>query len=171
MSITVPTAGSPVLDTWGAAVAGQLNDMIPIVMTADQATNSASAVSVTELVIPVLSGSVYIVQLAGDYQCSATNQGLQMGYSGPGGSGNLALEVWGVSSPTGINRYRTFDGSLTGSTAVATAASNREWWATLRYVCTSSGDLQVKFARGGTSGSTGVTLVAGSGGIALQATP
>lgn len=170
MTIPIPSAGGPVLDTWGAAVATKLNAMIPLIVTADQATNSATAQDITELQIPVVAGRAYNIQLHGSYSVSATNQGLQLGYSGPGGAGALDVRIWGNASPTGETVARSFDGSLTGRTSTDTTGT-REFWAYLRYACTTTGTLKIQFARGGTSGSTGVTLQAGCGGWVIEGTP
>ena len=106
MTLDIPSAGSPILDTWGAAVATKLNSIIPLALLADQSTNSGSAVDMDDMLIPAIAGCVYNFQLAGTYSVSATNQGLQLGFSGPGGSGTMGCRIWGKTSPTSIDRVR-----------------------------------------------------------------
>jgi len=172
MAITVPTAGNPILDTWGADVANQLNTMLVIGMTSDQATNNGtgSGAAVTELQWPVTSGVLYVARLFGSYIVNATNQGLQLGFTAPAGSGILFAHIGGYTTATGVTRHRTGAGAATytGTTTTDSSAANREWWADIRYVPTSSGTIQLTFARGGTSGAPGVTLRQGSGGLVHQ---
>lgn len=168
MSIAVPTAGGPVLDTWGAAVANQLNRIILVSLTADQATNSATAVDVTEWTFPAVAGSAYVGQFFGRYSVSATNQGLRLTWDGPSGNGVLFAQIGGNGAATTIADFRTTsDGTMTGSTA-SSATSALEFWLSFYFVATASGDYTIQFARGGTSGSTGVTLRDGSGGFVLE---
>jgi len=172
MSISVPTAGTPILDTWGAAVANQLNTMLVIGMTSDQSTNNsvASGAAVTELQWPATSGTLYVARLFGSYYCNATNQGLQLGFTAPAGSGIVYMQIAGSGTATATSRHRTTAGTATytGRTTVDSAGSNREWWADIRYVPSASGTIQLTFARGGTSGAPGVTLRQGSGGMVYQ---
>lgn len=169
MTLTVPTAGSPILDTWGAAVANQLNRMHLVALSADQSTDSASLVDVTDLTWPVVAGRYYAGMLFGQYTVSATNQGLQMAWSStPAGTGMMFLELTGPTAATTWDPYRTAAADTAIGATTCLVTSFREFRLWFRFACSTSGDLQMQFKRGGTSGSTGVTLVAGSGGMILE---
>jgi hypothetical protein len=164
--IAEPVAGSPILDSWGVAVTQKLNRMPIIQVTADEATDSATAVDLDELAFDVTSGRFYMVRLFGAYAVSATNQGLQLGCDRPTGSCFLFMTIAGK---TGYNdfTYDSTSSALQGTTATD-STNNRALWIDIWYACTANGTFTVQFARGGTSGSTGVTILAGTGGIVLE---
>lgn len=165
--IAVPVAGGPILDTWGAAVANRLNQLQPISLSADFSTNATSGVEVPDWTIDVVSGRVYILQLFGQYQMAHVNQGIQLevDLEMAGSVLFLDLEIWGQGSATGIARYRSFDGSLTGATTVD-STNNREFYAYAQVKPTADGELYIKAARGGSNTtSPGLTIREGSGGL------
>lgn len=164
MSIDVPTAGSPILDSWGVAVAGQLNRCVPLVIAADEATNSATAQDIDDWSFAVVAGSYYNVHLSGTYQVSATNQGLLLGVDGPAGSIYLHMRIGGNGAAMTFTETAS-SGSLAGSTSTDSAATRRTFQAWGRFAPTADGTITIQYARGGTSGGTGVTIEAGAGGI------
>lgn len=164
MTLTIPTAGAPILDTWGAAVAAQLNRQLLMATTADVSTDSASAQSITGLSFAVESGKSYFGYIFGAYMVSATNQGLQLGWNGPTGTGRLHGYISGNGSETGHTDYQS-SGGLQGRTSTDAAdPSRRVFQGWFWFQANADGTVQFQFARGGTSGSTGVTILEGSGG-------
>lgn len=166
-AITVPTAGTPILDSWGADVANRLNRLQPLALTSDLATNSATAQDIAALAVEMTAGRGYLMRFHGGYAVSATNQGLLLGFSAPSGGGALDARIWGNGGPTTEGRVRTTSGTLVGLTATDTTGE-REFWLDIWYVATASGTFTPQFARGGTSGGTGVTLRAGVGGLVIE---
>ncbi len=169
MSIDVPSAGDPILDTWGADVAEKLNKITPLLLTAAVATNSASADNIAEWSFPVVDGNVYSCQLHGSYYANATNQGIKFGYTGPAGAGHVSGVILGNGSDTGATRFWSGDGSLAGRTSTD-GTGRRGFWLAHRFAATASGTMYLQFARGGTSGAPGITITKGSGGLLIEET-
>ena len=169
MSIDVPTPGGPILDTWGAAVAGQLNAIQAVCLDADVTTDSASAQDVTGLAFDTEAGRNYMVQLWGVYTVSSTAKGLKVSFTYPGGTGQLHLTIYGNGSDVGLSRHRTngyLGAGLQGRTSTD-STGYREWRAQMWWQASADGTLQLQFGRGGSSGGTGVTMIKGTGLIAV----
>lgn len=170
MTVTVPIAGDRIVYGWGASVAGQLNKSFPLTLDADESTNSGagSASNITGLTFPVVNGSSYRIEGAVEYSCANTNQGIGIGFRHPGGS---AIGLFRATGPAGIEA-ETLDRIIEQSadtdemTDFATVISGGAlYMVELRvfYHCTADGTFAFRKQRNGTSGSTGLTLYAGSG--------
>lgn len=169
MTVPVPVAGDEGVYTWGSAVATQLNRMIPLDTTADQSSDSTSLADVTGLTFAVTSGRRYNGTLRLWYSASSTAQGCQVGVSCPAGDVLATITTYGQSSPSGTTgSVLASSGSATGVTTTDdNGAARRHIIVHLDYDCTADGTFAIQFRRGGTSGSTGVTIRKGSGGIVL----
>lgn len=166
MTIDEPTAGGPILDTWGQAVAQRLNAFESQVLAADVATNSATDQD-TGFEFEAVNGKTYLIQVEGEYEAAQTNQGLRIGIDTPSGTDRCWARIWGDSTATGETRHSGGASARIGRNTTDTAAAERPFWFTGRYECTSSGTVKVVFYRGGTSGSTGITLKAGTACLVL----
>lgn len=170
MSIPVPTAGSPILDTWGALVAAALNKLRTYIVPTAIATNGSTAAPADLFTIPVVAGRQYAIRIAGTYQVSATNQGLQLAAFDEGGAtGTLRGngEMHGNASPVGETEWRTIIDTWDGRTSTDAQNAFRQFWLDMTYDATGTGDLIVRFARGGTSGGAGVTIHPGTSALVI----
>lgn len=168
MTIEVPTAGQPILDSWGQDVANKLNRVQLPVKSSDQSTNSATAVDIAGLSFDVEAGKKYVAKFIGLWSGSATNQGLQLKWTEPTGTTSLAmLTIRGKTSRTSLDYTHTGGAGLNGVSSCNTA-DDRVFFE-IEMVCevTTAGTIQLQFARGGTSGGTGITIYAGTGGIVV----
>lgn len=168
--ITVPTAGTPILDTWGADVAERLNQLVPLVLEADTATDAAEgAGGATLFEIDCVSGQQYNVSIRGRYEVSATNQGLRLAVddTATGGTCSGFAQMASTAAATITNANLSAASTWGGTTSTGTATVGRMFRLEFTFDCSSDGTLEVVFARGGTSGSTGVTIHAGSGGLVV----
>lgn len=171
-TIAVPTAGAPILDTWGADVANRLNRIIPIGLSADFASNSGSIQYVPELTWDIVAGRLYVARLFGSYEAAHTSQGLELGFlsedTGVSTEDLMMIQVNHTTTSRTNGRIVAPD-VLGGPTTVDTANSPRGWWADFVMTCSTSGTMSIGMARGGgNSTSPGVTLKAGSGGFVLE---
>lgn len=164
MPIDVPTPGSPILDTWGAAVAGRLNQLIPLILSSDFSTNSTSLVDV--FTFPVISGRRYNFQLVCVVTVAHASSQCQWGLDRPSGDS----VAWCRACTTGVT---TEELQRIGSTGTATTFGNagstgsqRQALYTGRYSASADGTFRIQVARSGSSG--GVTVLAGSGGMVVE---
>lgn len=169
MAIAVPTAGNPILDTWGADVANRLNQLVPLILESDTATDVAEGSGGVQLLtITVTAGREYNVQLFGIWEASATNQGLRVYVGESSGAGTVRGHAMIGNPASGLTDYTVTDSTWNGSTSTSAATSDRAVTLSFVYACTTTGVLEVKMARGGTSGGTGVTMRAGFGGLCVE---
>lgn len=164
MTVSVPIVGERIVASWPASVAAQLNRMILLVKTSDQSSNSATLADITDLTFPVVNGTTYTGTLRLSYAVSATNQGCQIGITCPAGTVLVQVTTYGAGPD---ETHMRASGDVT---AVATATGTTPLGVEvkiMRYDCTADGTFAIRFRRGGTSGSTGVTIHKGSGGIIL----
>lgn len=169
-TIPVVSDGDDILASWAADVAEALNEIQKLrlfMLASNEATNagSGSAVDITGAGFPVVAGRKYIFHVVGQYQVSATNQGPGLGCRHPGGTVIQVWRIFGATSASAevIERITTSSANTDSMTAAASAnagATTYHFEATIAYVCTADGTLQFRKQRNGTSGSTGVTLVA-----------
>lgn len=164
MSITVPVAGDRIVYGWGASVAEQLNREILLMKTADQSSNSTTLADITDLTFPVVNGKQYTGTLRLSYAVSATNQGCQIGITCP--TGTVLVQVTTYGAGPDETHMRASGDVTTVATATGTTPLGVEI-KIMRYDCTADGTFAIRFRRGGTSGSTGVTIHKGSGGTIL----
>lgn len=164
MTIPVPVVGERVVYTWGASVADQLNRMILLVKTSDQSSNSTTLADITDLTFPVVNGTTYTGSLRLSYAVSATNQGCQIGITCPTGTVLVQVTTYGAGPDETHMRASgdvTTVATATGTTPLGVKVD------IMRYDCTADGTFAIRFRRGGTSGSTGVTIHKGSGGVII----
>lgn len=169
-------AGTPIFDTWGQAVADVLNDqqkLLALMTAGDLSTNSSSPSDITGLSFPVVSGRVYVIRLQLLYQCAQTNQGPGIGFQHPGGNATGVFRVFGASSAAveAIERIQetvAATDELTTAASVNSAGASYHLEATIRYNCTADGTFLMRRARNGTSGSTGLTILAGASALVHQ---
>jgi hypothetical protein len=167
--VTVPSAGDPIITSWGQAVANHANHMIPLYMSADATTTSTLFGTITDLTFSVTNGKEYTIPLTLFYTVGGTNTGLDIGYALSGGATGTCrfyVKYAGNASATGVtNDWVDTEDTATGPTSTDSTAM-RIIWADGIYRCTADGTFSMRFARNGTS--TTVTIYAGSGGVVVE---
>jgi hypothetical protein len=168
--IDVPALGERIVYTWPASVAERLNRQYILALASDESTNAAvgSATDVTGLTFPVENGVSYRIEGVLDYSCSATNQGIAFGMRHPGGTSHGIFRVYGVSAAATSATERLIEtvantDEFTTAATVSNAGSHFILEFLVFYACTADGTFAFRKARNGTSGSTGLTIYAGSG--------
>ena len=172
-AIAIPTAGAPILDTWGADVANALNRLKPVHMTADAERNLTAAAALGELSVPMVAGRVYLGRIHGTYKTGGTNQGLRVGWTTEDGGATTGAHLFASivgSSATAESRFRlTQEDSLVGRTSVDQQNTKRAFWLDYTFICSASGTFVPTFARGGNSSANpGITIFAGTGGLWIE---
>jgi len=163
MAITVPAAGAPVLTSWGADVANQLNKCIPIVSTADTVFNSATFGDITGLSFPVVAGYTYTWQLILMYSVGGITTGLSISHTAPAGTCRMLSSIYGNVSATGADTEWLGAADTATGTSTTDSTNGRMIRLAGHFICTTSGTFQFRRKRNGTS--TNVTIFSASGGI------
>lgn len=166
MSVSIPAAGDPITYSWGAGVAAVVNSIIVVDCPADYSTNSATASTVTGMTFPVVSGKRYVGRLLLRTSVNATNQGIQLGMDGPAATAYMLFVLQygnGATTTPLVSRM----GSLGVTSSLAATATTNIILAHIDfvYIPSADGTMNVVVNRGGTSGSPGVTVYQGSGGL------
>lgn len=127
--------------------------------TDQNVTDSTTTVD-SDLLVPVVSGSVYMIR--GEVFMDTTAAGdIKFGWASPGASTIRHLRTLAPSG-TSIN-IPAVDTSLpTAQTLLSTTGPGAYYAFTILYVCNSSGDLIFKFAQQTQTADAGVTVFAGS---------
>jgi hypothetical protein len=168
MTIAVPTAGGPILDTWGAAVATLLNRIQVLGVPADQSSDSSSGVAMNGCTIDVESGKSYVGRIFGEYVVSSTAKGLRLGFDNTHGQGRIHGWIAGAGSATGETVISSAGGQQGRTSTDAATPALREFAIDFWFQATSDGTAAIEFSRGGSSGGAGVTIQKGSGGVVWE---
>lgn len=163
MSIPVPIAGQPVLDTWGAAITNQHNMLIPLAMDTDFDTNSATEVDCDGLVFEVEAGKVYSGQLLAWSSVQHADSQCQWAFDHPGGDAHMTVRAATSAVNTEQNTRQSATNQSTTFDNAGAVDSVRHCFLSFRYVCSSDGEFAIRVSRSGTSG--GITVHEGSGGL------
>jgi hypothetical protein len=159
VSVTTPSAGTPVQTTWGAEVARMLTTLRPI-LHADITTASGSFGNMTGLSFPVVSGTSYTIIGSIQWENSSTSGGPVFSHSDPGGTVRLHMQYTGETSGTAyIAETDSSDDTGSGVATAQSADTRYLCFFTGFYQCTSSGTFQMRFKRN-TAGT--LTVRAGS---------
>ncbi len=165
--VTVPSAGDPIITSWGQDVANHANHLIPVYATADATTTSTSFGTITGMSFAVVNGKEYSFgSLALYYTVGGTSTGLKVGYTAPSGTCRLYTRIYGNGSDiAATNEVLGANDTATGTTTTdSTAGRLIEMFGVYR--CTADGTFSLRFARAGTS--TTVTIYKGSGGVVVE---
>ncbi len=170
--LDLPVIGERITTDHSDAIFGRLNRSLPLIVAADESTNSGSgsASDVTGMTFAVENGTAYRIEGQVWYSCSATNQGIGFGFQHPGGD---AIGLFRVTGPSGtttetIERIREQSATTDEMLTAATVGSGGTIYVvefSVVYTCTADGTFKFRKQRNGTSGSTGVTIYAGSGAL------
>lgn len=172
MAIPVPVPGEPILDTWGAAVATELNQLIPLTTTSDLTMeNGDGLVDVPGLTFPVVSGRTYTGHVVGWSSVEHTNNQVQWAVNHPGGDVGCYFRAATSGPVTEQLLRREAVDDETAFDAAGTADSIRQCVMTFRYVCDTDGTFAIRaLVDGGTALGDGY-VHAGSGGLVIESEP
>lgn len=178
MSVDVPTMGQRVTYDWGVAVADAINDLqaelspeATLRLASDESTNSATPSSISGFTIAsglMPSGRTAAITGRIHYSCSATNQGLGIGFQHGGGTADGIFRIFGVTAGNveAIERLATntaLNDEMSAAATVSTGGGLFICEFTVFYTSdTATGFITLRKRRNGTSGSTGVTIYQGS---------
>ena len=147
MTVTTPSAGDSITASWGADVAGRLNNLA-IILTADVTTSSSSWADLTGLSFTATSGKYYNIEFFLTWECSSTSGGPAVGYDGPSGTCLLFSVYTGETSAT-ASEVNQVDAEDTGNGIATTDTANAK--RTLRgyaiFAATATGTFTLRMKR------------------------
>lgn len=147
---------------WGPSI-------LPICLSETFSSNSTSPTTFASFAVQ--DGRCYAMDLFLWYDVTSTAQGCQVGFRHPGGLAQGLIQTYGQGGPVSASTERLSQSSADTDTLTGVTSTDYTSGRSIRfqanYQCTADGTFRLRFARGGTSSSPGVSIRKGSGGMVV----